>query len=243
MEQFDLNISGRQIPVVIHKLARYKRCSLRVTDKGVKVTVPLFYADRKWKKFIDTNATWILKKYTHQKSKIDNLPELIDGGIIPFRGESYPVELLDIEDIVFTGEKFNIPDNANKKYLLSQWYIKESEKIVLELIEIWHSEFGKKLQEVRLKNMNSRWGSCTVQGKVSLNWRLIMAPETVFEYVFIHELCHLQVRSHGAEFWVLVEKDIPNYRKHRLWLRKHGYMLTNFPESVKSSSTVATVKL
>lgn len=216
---------------------------MKISANGLRVTVPLFYSDRKLKKFIDVNSAWILKKYIQQQSRIDNIPQLLHGGRIPFNGIFYPLDLMPVENVVFTGEKFQIPDNTDKERLLSLWYIKEAVKITLNLIDIWQRKLGKGLKEVRLKNMRSRWGSCTAQGKVSLNWRLIMAPETVFEYVFIHELCHLQVRSHGAEFWELVEKEIPNLKKHRAWLRKKGYILTNFPEPVISSSTVAVLKL
>lgn len=243
MHEFDLKLSGRRIPVSVHKHTRYRRFCMKVTEDGVRVTVPFFSTEREWQNFINKNSSWILKKYTQQKNKMDNMPQLVDGGKIPFKGELFPLELRDVKDVAFDGRKFIIPDSTNKKVLLSQWYINEAGEILLNLIDIWHAELGKGLKEVKLKNMCSRWGSCTAKGIVSLNWRLVMAAETVFEYVFIHELCHLKVRSHGAEFWALVEKEIPNYKKHRTLLRKNGYMLTNFPEPVKSSSTVSKVKI
>ena len=242
MQQFDLTISGRKIPVSIDKHRRFRRCSMRLTDKGLMVTIPSCYSDRQLDTFINQNSSWILRKYSQQKSRIDNMPQLVQGGNIPFNGELYPVDMMPISDVLFTGEKFHIPDCENRKSLLSQWYIKEAGKITLNLINIWRSELGEGLKEVKLKNMRSRWGSCTARGKVSLNWRLIMAPETVFEYVFVHELCHLSVRSHGTAFWKLVEREIPNLKKHRTWLRKNGYMLTNFPEPVNTSSTVASIE-
>lgn len=243
MHEFELKLSGHNIPVKVLKHMRYRRFCMKVSEHGVRVTVPFFSTDREWKKFINKNTGWILKKYAQQRSKIDSMPRLVDGGKIPFKGEFFPVSLRDVKKVEFDGTAFVVPNTEDKELLLSNWYIQEAADIVMNLIDIWQQEFGKGLKEVKLKNMTSRWGSCTAKGIVSLNWRLIMAAETVFEYVFIHELCHLQVKSHGPEFWALVEKEIPHYKKHRTWLRKNGFMLTNFPEPVKRSSTVAKVRI
>lgn len=246
MHNYEVTISGRKIPVVVNKQRRYKRCSLRVNEQEVRVTVPFFYSDTHWKKFIDQNSTWILKNFIRQQSRIENMPKLADNGKIPFKGEFFPVVMVDPlkqHDVIFKSGTFYLPDKPEIKNILSKWYISQAVGILENLMEIWQENHGKGLTDIKLKNMRSRWGSCTSTGKVSLNWRLIMAAETVFEYVFIHELCHLKVRSHGAEFWELVGQEIPNFNKHRLWLRKHGYMLTNFPEPVTSSSTVASIKL
>jgi predicted metal-dependent hydrolase len=74
----------------------------------------------------------------------------------------------------------------------------------------------------RIGDATSRWGSCTPDGLISLSWRLILAPPAVFRYVVIHELCHIAHLDHSPRFWGLVEQQMPDYREHRTWLRRHG---------------------
>ena len=71
-------------------------------------------------------------------------------------------------------------------------------------------------------NQKTLWGSCSPKDVISLNWRLIAAPREVFEYVVVHELCHLRERNHSSRFWGLVEELMPDYRERRAWLKEHG---------------------
>jgi predicted metal-dependent hydrolase len=74
----------------------------------------------------------------------------------------------------------------------------------------------------RIADQKSLWGSCTPDGTISLNWRLLLAPAAVFRYVVIHELCHRRHLDHSQRFWRLVERQMPDFGTHRAWLREHG---------------------
>lgn len=76
---------------------------------------------------------------------------------------------------------------------------------------------------VSVRSQKTRWGSCSSQGRISLNWRLIAAPPETIDYVVIHELAHLRVPNHSAQFWNLVGEHSPQYRIHRQWLKDHQY--------------------
>jgi predicted metal-dependent hydrolase len=82
---------------------------------------------------------------------------------------------------------------------------------------------------VRIKDQKRLWGSCSAKGAINLNWRLIFAPPAVFEYVVVHELCHLREAHHQAAFWRLVEQILPEFEAQRLWLRANGHLLTLRP--------------
>jgi predicted metal-dependent hydrolase len=233
MFEFVLRISDYDIPVAVVKGTRYRRCCMKVTDNGLRVTVPSFLSDSEWRRFIDKNRSWILKNYLKHTKLKNSIPELRNGSTIPFRGVSCPVEFSSSHDTVtFSGGKVFIPVNSNAvSRILMQWYAEQAVKLAGEIIEKWSREkIGQGIREFRLKNMRSRWGSCTSNGRITLNWRLVMAPETVFEYVYIHELAHFRVKSHNRIFWKIVEDAIPEFRSYRLWLRRNGYLLTNFPE-------------
>ncbi len=94
-------------------------------------------------------------------------------------------------------------------------------------IEAQTAIFAKKMQlfpkDLSFRSQKTRWGSCSASGHLSFNWRLIVAPKDVIEYVIVHELAHLKHHNHSANFWLLVASQIPNYRNLRKWLRDNQY--------------------
>ena len=80
-------------------------------------------------------------------------------------------------------------------------------------------------RSITIKAVKSRWGSCGIHNDINLNWLLILAPAEVFEYVVIHELCHIEQRNHSAAFWTLVARHCPDYKQRRLWLKQNGASL------------------
>lgn len=99
---------------------------------------------------------------------------------------------------------------------------------------------GVAYERIRIGDQRSRWGSCSATGTLSFNWRLVLAPATVFEYVVVHELCHLEVADHSGAFWRLVERAFPAYERDERWLRRHGHELLAY---VPSSGTPRPLQL
>jgi predicted metal-dependent hydrolase len=83
-------------------------------------------------------------------------------------------------------------------------------------------------RRIRIGDQRTLWGSCSTTGTLSFNWRLVLAPLEVADYVVVHELCHLRVHGHSRRFWALVERHRPQFREHRDWLREHGPELLAF---------------
>lgn len=85
---------------------------------------------------------------------------------------------------------------------------------------------GGNYSRITIRDQKTRWGSCSTKGTLSFNWRLMLAPPAVLDYVVVHELCHLTHMNHSAAFWALVESVCPDYRIHRKWLKDHGQELS-----------------
>ncbi|MBQ8597165.1 MAG: M48 family metallopeptidase, partial [Lachnospiraceae bacterium] len=83
-------------------------------------------------------------------------------------------------------------------------------------------------EDIRIKDQKSRWGSCSSKGNLNFNWRIVMAPEPVCDYVVIHELCHLVHLDHSERFWKLVESICPGYEQYKKWLKTNGSRLYPF---------------
>jgi predicted metal-dependent hydrolase len=91
------------------------------------------------------------------------------------------------------------------------------------LVQSETAALGVSYLRITLRDQVSRWGSCSATGALSFNWRLVLAPHDVLDYVVVHEVCHLVEHNHGPAFWRLVERRRPGYRDSKAWLDTHGW--------------------
>ncbi len=99
--------------------------------------------------------------------------------------------------------------------------------------DLYHVSYRR----ITIREQKTRWGSCSSRGTLSFNWRLILAPPTVMDYVVAHEICHLKHMDHSPAFWAEVEKSLPDYQKYRLWLKKNSFRLQHSYEPLPYSNT------
>jgi len=92
---------------------------------------------------------------------------------------------------------------------------------------------GVAYRRITLRDQRSRWGSCSSKGTLSFNWRLVLAPHDVLDYVVVHEICHLVELNHGPRFWRLVERRRPSYRDSKRWLDDHGWEILAYQPPVE----------
>ena len=101
-------------------------------------------------------------------------------------------------------------ENAGRKWLMCR-------------VELWQNEMRLFAKKISVRSQKTRWGSCSSEGCISLNWRLLAAPLPVMDYVVIHELAHLKFHDHSQQFWNLVAQYDSQYKYHRKWLREHQW--------------------
>jgi predicted metal-dependent hydrolase len=104
-------------------------------------------------------------------------------------------------------------------------------ELVSALADEEAGQLGVAYRRIRIGGQRTLWGSCSPGGTLSFNWRLVLAPAAVFDYVVVHEVCHLLVPNHSQRFWALVEERRPHWREQRAWLREHGPELLAFRPS------------
>lgn len=153
---------------------------------------------------------------------------------ILFLGDEYAlIRIIDAAaspSIKFFADRLYItmPDKAPGalSLLLEQWYRGQARDIITRRVEHFSSKLNLSYNRIFIKGQRTRWGSCSSLKNLNFNWRLVMAPVEVIDYIVIHELSHLAEMNHSRKFWQLVESHCPDHREHRKWLREYGPGLT-----------------
>ena len=111
---------------------------------------------------------------------------------------------------------------ATQRAALEKRYIEAARDYFPKRVAYYQPLTGGSYSRISIRDQKTRWGSCSAKGTLSFNWRLMLAPLTVLDYVVVHELCHLTYMNHSQAFWQAVEAVYPDYRSARQWLKDHG---------------------
>ncbi|MEA2190501.1 MAG: hypothetical protein QOI73_622, partial [Solirubrobacteraceae bacterium] len=124
------------------------------------------------------------------------------------------------------GDELLVPaDPALAAAAIERWYRRVARDEIAARLDRAVTALGTSYQALTIRNQRTRWGSCSTSGSMSFNWRLLLAPEGVLDYVVWHEACHLRVMDHSPRFWALVRRHCPDCDEHRRWLRVKGSTL------------------
>jgi predicted metal-dependent hydrolase len=118
-----------------------------------------------------------------------------------------------------------VPDDDRATAAIERWYRRAAAREIAPRLDAAVAALGTRYSTLTIRGQRTRWGSCSTAGALSFNWRLLLAPEPVLDYVVWHEACHLRHMDHSSSFWTLVRQHCPAYEDHRRWLRRHGATL------------------
>jgi len=207
-----------------------KTLSLSINENAdLVVRAPHFASYDEIQKFISEKSAWIDKKHRLIKAHLKDNENQHSRSQCLYLGSLYPVKIDNnsIEPISFNGQMFTI-NNENREtisLLLKSWYKKRFMEVALPRLSYFSNKYNLKVNQVRVKEQKTLWGSCSSKNNINLNYLLIMAPMKVIDYVIVHELVHTIHKNHSAKFWQEVEAIMPNYKDARYWLKKNGYKL------------------
>jgi predicted metal-dependent hydrolase len=123
------------------------------------------------------------------------------------------------------GDELLAPAGAQRQSALERWYRRAARDEVAPRLDDACAQAGTSYSKLSIRGQRTRWASCSRDGAMSFNWRLLLAPEPVLDYVVWHEVCHLEVMDHSPRFWALLARHWPSYREQQSWLRRHGQTL------------------
>ncbi len=222
--------SGIQMPGI--QLIRSKRKTLTITIEHGEVIVraPLRLARSEIQAFVLKKQAWILAKVGEQLSQLAQVPvrQYVDGEYFPLRGRSLRLRLQTrLNQTRRIADELYVPCGSVEKVAerVQAWYRKEAKKVLTEKTERLSKSLGLKYTDIKVRKNKRRWGHCTSKGVLQFNWLIMLAPETVVDYLVAHEVCHLRHFNHGPEFWALVLKCEPDYKQAQDWLKQNGHIL------------------
>lgn len=237
-----LKLGKTIIPYVERKSTRMKRISIRVTPDKVRVSAPARSSKREIQVFIEKNSGWILENWLKLQETIIKPPlRLYETGIkVPYLGKDVEIRILETEQKMLSARyecntdslNIGIPQRISDEQrqeavreILEKWFKMKARSIFLQKLDAWSRAMGVTYHQFRLKEQKTRWGSCSSLGNINLNWRAIMASESVIDYLVIHELSHLRYMDHSQDFWGYVARFCPEHGVYRKWLRENGHTL------------------
>lgn len=207
-------------------------------NEGVKLVAPEGIGLETITSILHKKAHWILKKKYELEEILDpaSPKEFVSGEKFPYLGRHYRLKVLKKENIHSSSLTFKqgsfiaeIPTHFNElkkinelKPLFKEWYIARGYKKVEERLNIYCPKMDLQPSKVVLKEQKMRWGSCTPEGNIYLNWQTMMAPMSIVDYVLVHELAHLKYLDHSPEYWRFVRSILPDYEQRKEWLRING---------------------
>ena len=146
-----------------------------------------------------------------------------------FMGTEYSLSFENVHYIIINDNTLTLPlaYKNRQSVILKKWLLQQAISILSEKTKYWSTQMDVSPNQIKLKDQKTRWGSCSSKGNINYNWRIIMAPENIIDYLVIHELAHLKVPNHSNSFWNLVESFDRNYKNNRKWLKDNGLTLTN----------------
>lgn len=219
-----------------YTLVRQPRKSLQLELTGpltLLIKAPLQLEREHIFNFVRQKASWLEKKNQLLPSGNAAKPGLASGTTLPFRGQHLLLQKSSScckPAVSLCGNtlKVNLYEYASQDdthSLLLAWYRQQALATLSQKTTSWSRRLDVNVKKITIKDQKTRWGSCSSRGGISLNWRLIMAPPPVIDYLVIHELCHLRQPNHSPAYWREVARWCPDFRLHRQWLRQHGALL------------------
>jgi predicted metal-dependent hydrolase len=217
-----LSLDGASVDLAIRVNPRARRISLKLdpAEGRVVLVLPTARARRRGLEFAHGHADWILAELAKLSPRI----AFEDGARIPYLDRPHTIRHVGGRGIVerHSGEirVAGAPEHTRRR--VTDWLRREARRLVTAGALAKAEAIGLRPGRVSVRDPRTRWGSCAASGALSFSWRLVLAPESVLDYVVAHEVAHLKEAHHGPAFWALVDRLHTDVGTARAWLKGNG---------------------
>jgi len=229
------NLAG--MPPVSYRLRRSDRAlhaRILVDVDGVEVVVPRRFPLRKAESFVQEKRPWIERTLRRLRESEEHFPPVRvgHGAELPYLGERLWLSVRVDETrtrahVARRGSQLHVAlgPGTPLEGALEAWYRRRARAEIAPRLQAALARAGRGYARLQIRGQRTRWASCSTSGTMSFNWRLLLAPPEILDYVVEHEVAHLDVQDHSQRFWRLVASRCPRWRDHERWLRSHGHAL------------------
>lgn len=221
-----ISINGKEFP---YELKRQRRRSItaRIRRDGViEVKAPLLYRESDMLAFLNQHRRWIINHLDRLQNTDNQQKKYVSGEIHHYLGEKYTLQVVEsnTNSVKIEGNSLIVNSKSPEivEKLLNNWYKNQAKTVFSELLPPIIGKFRKynvAPTKIGIRDMRSRWGSCSRKGHISLNLQLIKLPENCIRQVMIHEMCHLVYFDHQAGFYALMTEMMPDWKLWKKQLR------------------------
>jgi predicted metal-dependent hydrolase len=213
-----------EIPYTIRRSTRARRVRVNVhVHSGVEVVLPARTPERAAAAAVSELRPWIERRLGEAREALASISAR--AGTLPYLG--IPLELVPEAGrtrVHRRGDRLLVPA-GDARPALERFYRRAARAEIAERLDRATALAGSAYTGLSIRAQRTRWASCSAGGRMSFNWRLLLAPERVLDYVVWHEVCHLEILDHSPRFWALMQERWPGYREDRDWLRRNGATL------------------
>ena len=217
----------------VRRSRRARHARVEVTPAGVELVVPSRMALRRAEALVHAKRPWIERTLRRMREAQSVVPavRLANGGELPYLGVQLPLRVREEPDrvrahVARRGSGVTAlvpaPAEAHLRPAIERWYRRRAREEVAARLAAAAARVGASYGALSIRGQRSRWASCSSSGSMSFNWRLLLAPPEILDYVVEHEVAHLEVLDHSDRFWKLLARRCPEYRERERWLRRYG---------------------
>jgi hypothetical protein len=214
-----------QIDYSVRRSERARRVRVTVdAARGVEVVLPRRAPAREAAAAVVELRPWIERRMR----ELERAREAVAarGETVPYLGEMLRLVSQPGRSRVHRrGEELLVPAGEEQTAAIERWYRRTAALEIAHRLDRACALTANRYTKLTIRGQRTRWASCSRSGAMSFNWRLLLAPEPVLDYVVWHEVCHLEVMDHSPRFWALMARRCPGYREQSRWLRRHGATL------------------
>lgn len=228
-------LSGKTIPYRIVHSSRAKQLSLKISPRtGLVLVVPnrLSIDHLDVNRLLTAKRNWILNKIRliDREKSIEPRLRFLDGSKLPLLGKDLILRIVHSQKglsriVPANGELIITTPQTEEdgvKAVVVRWLLHQARRIIPARVHKLNEPLGFPLNNITVKDQKSRWGSCSRKGNLNFNWRLLVIPPHVMDYLIYHELAHLEEPNHSIHFWRLVKRLCPGFHDAEMWLKHEG---------------------
>ena len=219
--------NGDKIEIQLVPAPRARSLRLVCSIAGTRLLVPRYHSNVEIESFLASKRAWITANHAYYE-KLRKKCGGYDSNAIFYLGNRYSVRITkDLQTFATVSESmnmitFHVTDLKRQRSAVKQWYMAETTKVLEERLPALAAKMGLSYNRASVKDVTSRWASCSRNRNLSFSLLLSAAPLEVIDYVIIHELAHLARMDHSRHFWELVASVDPDFKKHRSWLSDYA---------------------